>query len=83
MVQVCDGGCASQVKAKLLQNQPQESECKTLLCIRADPINDSVLVKVVLVPECKRLAFTQLPDKDERRSIEVVPLLSHLWMQQI
>lgn len=51
---------------------------RCLLGIGADPIDDAILVKIVLVSEGEVLAFTQLPHKDEGGAVKVVPLLRHL-----
>lgn len=53
-----------------------------LLGIGSNPVDDAVLVKVVLVSESEGLPFPQLPHEDERGTVEVVPLLGHLHMQR-
>lgn len=52
-----------------------------LLCVGADPVDDSILIKVVLVSKGKGLSFPQLPHKDKGRALKVVPLLGHLGEQ--
>lgn len=53
-----------------------------LLCICANPIDDSILIKIMLVSKCKSLSFPQLPHKDKGRTLKVVPLLGHLGDKQ-
>lgn len=53
-----------------------------LLGVGADPVDDSILVKVMLVSEGEGLPFPQLPHKHKGRALKVVPLLGHLGEQQ-
>ena len=72
------GSCS--VHAMMIPQPSIKSEpaLGALLGIGADPVDDAVLVKVVLVSEGEVLALTQLPHKDEGGAVEVVPLLRHL-----
>lgn len=38
---------------------------KCSLCVGANPVHNSVLIKVMLVPEDEALALSELPNKDE------------------
>lgn len=53
-----------------------------LLCVGSDPVDNSVLVKVVLVSKGEGLSFPQLPHEHEGRALKVVPLLGHLGEQE-
>lgn len=57
---------------------PSPHKPRHLLGIGAHPVDDSVLIKVMLVPEGEGLSFPQLPHKDEGGALKVVPLLGHL-----
>lgn len=54
-----------------------------ILCIGTNPVDYSVLVKVMLVSECEGLSLSQFPDEDEGGSVKVVPLLGHLERDEI
>lgn len=49
-----------------------------LLSVGSNPVNDAVLIKVMLVSKGEGLPFPELPHEDEGGALEVVPLLRHL-----
>lgn len=48
------------------------------LGVGSHPVDDSILIKVMLVSECETLSFSQFPHKDEGGTLKVIPLLRHL-----
>ncbi len=49
-----------------------------LLGVSSHPVDDSILIKIMLVSEREGLSFPQLPHEDEGRTLKVIPLLRHL-----
>lgn len=52
------------------------------LCICSNPVNNSVLIKIMLMSEHKCLAFTEFSYKNKWSPIKVVPLLCYLHMNE-
>lgn len=62
----------------LIKLAPPAAAALRLLGVGSDPVDDAVLVEVMLMSEGEGLSFPQLPHKDEGRTLKVIPLLRHL-----
>lgn len=67
-----------QFPKSILPKQPN-TVLLILLCVGSNPVDDAVLIKVVLMSKYEALSFSQFPHKNERRALKVVPLLCYLY----